>query len=626
MSNRVRPPRKLFILLCFLLVLGSLGMAWRQFRPVYSAEQTTAAFLLPDTGQPLQFGAQLAPEAVEIGQSVTLMLVARNTQDTMAEPGITIQLPVSLQPDADQLDHNLLLNNARHTLHWHPQLAAEGGVAVREIRLSAVQPTLGNGMETAVFTLLDGEVHQEIALPIWVGLSLTTNAAFAVSDDTPAVGQQLQFTNSSTGQPPLSFQWDFGDGHMSTAVNPRHVYTAPGEYLVQLVVNGHNGQAGYSQQLTVDLPPQAQIALPQNIYAETPFVAQAFTDGREQSLTWEMGDGITLRGFWVEHIFVRPGSYLITLNAANEYGNSVSSALVVVQDKSLAPVRLDSGEIAVSSLQSDLTISYRHIDIQLEEDPEIERLPLTQQLMAYINVARQQAGVPPVSWSPQLGRAAQIHADDAALNFVASHTGSDGSSPYNRVERVGYVQGYLLGEATAWGFNTARSAVQFWLDSPEHRGFILSPQADQIGGGQASNYDSRYVWYWVVEVGSFQVPDQYIPYVTGTPRPTATATTTTIPTGTATATATAIATATTTTTVTATAEATNTTTSTPTPTPTIETTPTAEATATPSPTGVPTLLPTETATSEPTLTPVPSVTPEATPTVPPTETPGSEEE
>ena len=612
--------RKLLIFFISLLALIGAWLFWHQFRPVYSAEQTTAAFLLPDTGQPIQFGAQLVPEAMEIGQHVTLMLVARNTQDTMAEPGITIQLPTSLQPDADQLDHTLLLNNARHTLHWHPQLAAEGGVAVREIRLAAVQPTLGNGMETAVFTLLDGEVHQEIALPVWVGLSLTTIAAFAVSDDTPAVGQQLEFTNRSTGQPPLSFQWDFGDGHTSTAVNPLHVYDTPGDYLVQLLVNSQTGQANHSQRLTVGYPPQAQIMLPQNIYAETPFVAQAFTDGQEEYLTWEMGDGIRLSGFWVEHIFLQPGSYLITLNAANEYGNSVSSALVVVQDKSLAPVRSDSGETAVSSLQSDLTISYRHINIQLEEDPEIEQLPLTQQLMAYINLARQQAGVSPVSWSPQLSRAAQIHADDAAFNFVASHTGSDGSSPYNRVERVGYVQGYLLGEATAWGFNTARSAVQFWLDSPEHRGFILSPQADQIGGGQASNYNSRYVWYWVVEVGSFQVPDQYIPYVTGTPRPTATSTTTTTPTGTATATTTATATAT------AEATATATITSTPTPTPTTETTPTAEATATPSPTGIPTLLPTETATSEPTSTAAPSATPEATPTAPPTETPEGEEE
>lgn len=595
--------RKSLIFLFILLVLAGVGLIWRQFRPVYSAEQTKAAFLLPDTGQPLQFGAQLTPDMAEIGQHVSLTLVARNRQATTAEPGITIQLPISLQPETDQLDHNLLFNNARHTLHWHPRLEAEGGVAVRELRLLAVKPTMGNGLETAVFTLLDGEVHQEIALPVWVGLSLTTSAAFAVSDDTPAVGQQLQFTNSSTGQPPLSFQWDFGDGHTSTAVNPLHVYDTPGDYLVQLLVHSQTGQANHSQRLTVGNPPQARIMLPQNIYAETPFVAQAFTDGQEDSLTWEMGDGIRLSGFWVEHIFLQPGSYLITLSAANAHGNSVSSALVVVADKSLAPVRPEAGEMAGSSLQSDLTISYHHIDIQLEEDPEIEQLPLIQQLMAYINVARQQAGVPPVSWSPQLSRAAQTHADDAAYNFVTSHTGSDGSSPYNRVERVGYVQGYLLGEATAWGFNTARAAVQFWLDSPEHRGFILSPQADQIGGGQASNYDSRYVWYWVVEVGSFQVPDQYIPYVTGTPRPTATATATTTPTATGTATATVTATAT--------AEATATNTSTPTPTPTIEATPTAEATVT----DTPTLLPTETATSEPT------VTAEATLTLTPTETP-----
>ena len=44
--------------------------------------------------------------------------------------------------------------------------------------------------------------------------------------------------NSSNGN---AFFWDFGDGNTSTAVNPSHNYTSPGDYTVTLVVSDTNG-------------------------------------------------------------------------------------------------------------------------------------------------------------------------------------------------------------------------------------------------------------------------------------------------------------------------------------------------------------------------------------------------
>lgn len=618
MINWETLPRKLFILLCVLLVLIGVGATIRQFRPAHSAMQSTAALLLPNNDQPLQFGASLAPEAVEIGQFVTLTLVTRNKEAVPAEPDLTVQLPPSLQLDESQLDHDLLFNAARQTLHWYPRLEANGGAAVREIQLTALRPTAGNQLDTAVVSLIHNEIAQEIILPLWVGTSLATRADFQVSDDTPAVGQQIQFDNKSVGYPPLAFQWDFGDGRTSTETNPRHVYAAPGDYEARLIVHNQSGQSVYSQRLTVGEPPQTRIILPPNVYAQTPFIVQAFTDGRERELTWEMGDGIVRRGFWVEHVFAAPGQYIITLNAANDYGNAVTTALVQAQEQALAPVTENGAETAGSTMLSTMVIEYMYIDIQLEEDPEIERLPLVQQLLAYINVARREAGMPTLSWSHPLSQAAQNHADDAAFNFVTDHAGSDGSSPYDRVERARYVDGYLLGEATAWGYNSARAAVQFWLDSPDHRGFILSPQARHLGGGQASNYDSRYVWYWVVEVGSPQMPATPIPYVGApplfTPTSLSTATGTATPTPTSTSTGTATTTATPTPTTTAIA------TETPTATATAALTPT----ATLAPTATPTLPPTETPTVEP--SPTPSPTPATEPTETPTPSPTPEEE
>ncbi len=51
----------------------------------------------------------------------------------------------------------------------------------------------------------------------------------------------VRFTNSSTGPGTLTYQWNFGDGNTSTAVNPTHHYTKKGLYHVSLTVTNPDG-------------------------------------------------------------------------------------------------------------------------------------------------------------------------------------------------------------------------------------------------------------------------------------------------------------------------------------------------------------------------------------------------
>ncbi|MBL7729411.1 MAG: PKD domain-containing protein [Dinghuibacter sp.] len=44
----------------------------------------------------------------------------------------------------------------------------------------------------------------------------------------------VSFSNASTGTGPFTYEWSFGDGNTSTAVNPTHTYAAPGTYIVCL--------------------------------------------------------------------------------------------------------------------------------------------------------------------------------------------------------------------------------------------------------------------------------------------------------------------------------------------------------------------------------------------------------
>jgi len=64
-------------------------------------------------------------------------------------------------------------------------------------------------------------------------------------------GLQLQFTNTSTGTAPMTYEWWFGDGGFSTDFNPTHTYSQPGVYLVTLRTTNDCGQDIINKTLTV---------------------------------------------------------------------------------------------------------------------------------------------------------------------------------------------------------------------------------------------------------------------------------------------------------------------------------------------------------------------------------------
>ena len=97
------------------------------------------------------------------------------------------------------------------------------------------------GTYTVTLTV-DGPYGQD-AVTGTVTAYLAANADFSPLDITAIVGQELAFTNLSTGTGPLTYTWDFGDGSpLSSETNPVHIYTAVGTYTVTLTVDGPYGQ------------------------------------------------------------------------------------------------------------------------------------------------------------------------------------------------------------------------------------------------------------------------------------------------------------------------------------------------------------------------------------------------
>ncbi len=79
-------------------------------------------------------------------------------------------------------------------------------------------------------------------------------AAFSISEDSPFVGEVIQFTNESTGlKSGSSFEWDFGDNTSSTLKSPTHTYSELGDYIVKLIVRNDSSESKVSKELIVSL-------------------------------------------------------------------------------------------------------------------------------------------------------------------------------------------------------------------------------------------------------------------------------------------------------------------------------------------------------------------------------------
>ena len=142
--------------------------------------------------------------------------------------------------------------------------------------------------------------------------------AFTANNYTVCIGQQVQFTDGSTGA--TAWQWQFGDGTFSAIPSPAHTYNTPGTYTVKLIVRNTNP----SGNVCVDSTTRAitvVAVLPGNTTVSgisspcAPFTV-TFTNLTTPavSINWNYGDGQTGTGNIVTHTYNVAGVYVATCN------------------------------------------------------------------------------------------------------------------------------------------------------------------------------------------------------------------------------------------------------------------------------------------------------------------------
>lgn len=116
-----------------------------------------------------------------------------------------------------------------------------------------------------------------------------------------------------------------------------------------------------------------------------------------------------------------------------------------------------------------------------------------------VNALRVAAGTSAIELDAQLNAAAATHSRDMSIQNRPWHFGSDGSSPIERIRRVGYA-GPLKGEAISETYETELETLGAWMEEPGSRTVILDNTATRMGFSWFQESNGK-IWWTLVMGG-----------------------------------------------------------------------------------------------------------------------------
>ena len=168
----------------------------------------------------------------------------------------------------------------------------------------------------------------------------------------------ISFTNTSTGPPTLSYQWDFGDGNFSAAANPVHTYTASGTYIVTLVTFSSAGclDTAYSSPIVIGGFTTSFTAPSQICAGQTATFTNTSVPSPVSTL-WNFGDGGTATTTNATHIYPIPGVYTVWLYNTYSSCNDSTSQTITVNPNPVA----DFTAPVTSRCEPPLTVNFQDL-------------------------------------------------------------------------------------------------------------------------------------------------------------------------------------------------------------------------------------------------------------------------
>jgi PKD repeat protein len=151
----------------------------------------------------------------------------------------------------------------------------------------------------------------------------------------PGEGVDVTFSGSASGDEPLTYAWDFGDGAVGAGITVTHAYAAAGEYVVALEVSNACGSAEITDTITVFtetvcVPVEIEDVTTSIVGCEVSFTPELSGDLPFEYL-WDLGDGVTSTEAMPVHTYAEPGgTFTVTLEVWNCAGDGNDSYELVV--------------------------------------------------------------------------------------------------------------------------------------------------------------------------------------------------------------------------------------------------------------------------------------------------------
>ena len=193
-------------------------------------------------------------------------------------------------------------------------------------------------------------------------------AAFSASPTSGKAPLTISLTDKSTDA--TSWSWNFGDGSTSAEKNPKHTYSAAGNYNIVLTVNNEKGSSSKTQNIIVQSEPIPEKIFPvANFNANTvsgpaPLSVQ-FTDISQNAKgwNWNFGDGATSAEKNPTHIYSAAGNYNVVLTVNNENGSSSKTLNIAVEGEPSQEKVLPVANFNANTVSGSAPLSVQFTDI-----------------------------------------------------------------------------------------------------------------------------------------------------------------------------------------------------------------------------------------------------------------------
>lgn len=110
-----------------------------------------------------------------------------------------------------------------------------------------------------------------------------------------------------------------------------------------------------------------------------------------------------------------------------------------------------------------------------------------EQFVTFMNGHRASVGCGPLTWMSEVTEVALSHSQDMLQRDFFDHVNPDGASPFDRLRAAG-VDYSIAAENIAWGYVSAESVLDAWIDSPGHRANLENCDLTHHGVGLSETH------------------------------------------------------------------------------------------------------------------------------------------